>query len=277
MNPTAAPLESTDAVRPARGSRSAWDVQREVLFALVIREATARVGGQWVGAVWTLIEPLAHTLLLVAILGVVSGNPNVSYEYPIFLATGLIPFFLFQNLANRLMDGIEANRGLYGYRQVKPIDVLVARAVVEAGMNLIVYAFTLGVLGWLGYGVAPANLLVVILVNLLLIGSGFGFGTLVAILTHERPRARSLVRMAMLPLYFASGVIFHVDMLPREYIEPLLWNPLIHLIELQRHAFIPAYVPTEGIETMYPVLAMLLTIALGLSLYRAQRHTLVRS
>lgn len=264
-------------MQPSRNRRNAWGVQREVLFALVIREATARVGGQWVGAVWTLIEPLAHTLLLVAILGVVSGNANVSYEYPIFLATGLIPFFLFQNLANRLMDGIEANRGLYGYRQVKPIDVLLARAVVEAGMNLTVYAFTLGVLGWLGYGVVPADLLMVILVNLLLIGCGFGFGTLVAILTHERPRARSMVRMVMLPLYFASGVIFQVDLLPRDYIELLLWNPLIHLLELQRHAFIPAYAPTDGIQMLYPALAMLLMIALGLSLYRAERHKLIRS
>lgn len=276
MTPTA-PQEPSDAVQPARSRRSAWGVQREVLFALVIREATARVGGQWVGAVWTLIEPLAHTLLLVAILGVVSGNANVSYEYPIFLATGLIPFFLFQNLANRLMDGIEANRGLYGYRQVKPIDVLLARAVVEAGMNLIVYAFTLGALGWLGYGVIPADLLMVILVNLLLIGCGFGFGTLVAILTHERPRARSMVRMVMLPLYFASGVIFQVDLLPRDYIELLLWNPLIHLLELQRHAFIPAYTPTDGIQMLYPALAMLLMLALGLSLYRAERHKLIRS
>lgn len=276
MTPTA-PQEPSNAMQPSRNRRNAWGVQREVLFALVIREATARVGGQWVGAVWTLIEPLAHTLLLVAILGVVSGNANVSYEYPIFLATGLIPFFLFQNLANRLMDGIEANRGLYGYRQVKPIDVLLARAVVEAGMNLTVYAFTLGVLGWLGYGVVPADLLMVILVNLLLIGCGFGFGTLVAILTHERPRARSMVRMVMLPLYFASGVIFQVDLLPRDYIELLLWNPLIHLLELQRHAFIPAYAPTDGIQMLYPALAMLLMIALGLSLYRAERHKLIRS
>lgn len=86
-----------------------------------------------------------------------------------------------------------------------------------------------------------------------------------------------MVRMVMLPLYFASGVIFQVDLLPRDYIELLLWNPLIHLLELQRHAFIPAYAPTDGIQMLYPALAMLLMIALGLSLYRAERHKLIRS
>ena len=275
MTASASPDTATD--RPARARRTAWDVQREVLFALVIRESSARVGGQWVGAVWTLIEPLAHTMLMVTVLGTIAGRASASYEYPVFLLTGLIPFFLFQNLANRLMDGIEANRGLYGYRQVKPMDVLIARSVVEAGMNLLVYAFALGIFAWLGFHVVPADLLGVILVNLLLIALGFGFGTFVAVVTHERPRLRSMVRMSMMPLYFASGVVFQVDLLPREYIDLLLWNPLIHLIELQRHAFIPAYVPTEGVQVLYPTLYTLGLTALALSVYWRARHRLIRS
>ena len=57
-------------------------------------------------------------------------------EFPVFLVTGMIPFLLFQNLSNRLMDAVEANRGLFAYRQVKPLDTLVSRAMVEALMNL---------------------------------------------------------------------------------------------------------------------------------------------
>jgi capsular polysaccharide transport system permease protein len=125
--------------------RSAWEVQRAVLFALVLREMKARVGGQWIGAVWTLIEPLTHVMILVTILGFISGRVLADIEYPVFLVTGLLPFFLFQHLAMRLMDGIESNRGLFSYRQVKPLDTLLSRACVEALMNLLVYAFTLGI------------------------------------------------------------------------------------------------------------------------------------
>lgn len=50
-----------------RRERTPWEVQRTVLFALLLREMKARVGGQWVGAVWTLIEPLAHVLLILGI------------------------------------------------------------------------------------------------------------------------------------------------------------------------------------------------------------------
>ncbi len=121
-------------------------------------------------------------------------------------------------------------------------------------MNLLVYVFTLAILAWLGYSVVPAGPLEVLGVNLVMILLGTGFGVLSAVVSHERPRLRSFIRMTMMPLYFASGVIFQVDLLPREYLDWLLLNPLLHLVELSRHAFIPAYVPAEGVNALYPVL-----------------------
>jgi capsular polysaccharide transport system permease protein len=271
MNQTALPPRSHEPMR----RRSAWEVQRAVLFALVLREMKARVGGQWVGAIWTLLEPLTHTMILVTILGFVRGVVLPGIEYPVFLVTGLLPFFLFQHLAMRLMDGIESNRGLFAYRQVKPLDTLVARACVEALMNLLVYAFTLGILAWLGYSVLPAGPLEMIGVNLVMILLGTGFGVLSAVVSHERPRLRSFIRMTMFPLYFASGVIFQVDLLPREYLDWLLLNPLLHLVELSRHAFIPTYVPVEGINALYPLLCTLTIGALAMLLYRADRLRLI--
>jgi capsular polysaccharide transport system permease protein len=256
---------------PPQRKRSAWEVQRAVLFALVLREIKARVGGQWVGAIWTLIEPLTHVMILVTVLGFVTGAVLPGIEYPVFLVTGLLPFFLFQNLALRLMDGIEANRGLFSYRQVKPLDTLLSRAFVEALMNLLVYAFTLGILAWLGFLVVPADPLGMLGINALMILLGTGFGVFSAVVSHERPRLRSFIRIAMMPLYFASGVIFQVDLLPREYLDWLLLNPLLHLVELSRHAFIPAYVPAQGVDALYPLLCTLSLAALAMLLYRADR------
>jgi capsular polysaccharide transport system permease protein len=257
--------------------RHPWDVQRAVLLALVLREMKARVGGQWVGAIWTLVEPLAHVALLVTILSALRAASMPGVEFPVFLITGLIPFFLFQNLAFRLMDGIEANRGLFSYRQVKPLDVLAGRAAVETLMNLAVYGLSLGLLGWLGFHVLPAQPLEALGVNLLIIFFGTGFGIFAAVISHERPRLRSLLRMIMLPLYFASGVIFPVDALPREYLDILLWNPLLHLVELSRAAFISSFTPPEGVNALYPTLFALVTAALGMALYRTNRLRLIAS
>lgn len=257
--------------------RGAWEVQKDVLLALLLREMKARVGGQWVGAVWTLFEPLAHVAMLVFVLALLRGRTMPGIEYPVFLVTGLIPFFLFQNLATRLMDSIDANRGLFAYRQVKPFDTMVSRAAVEGMMNLVVYAFTLGVLGWLGYHVLPYLPLQMIGINLLLLAFGTAFGIYAAVISHDRPRLRSMIRMTMLPLYFASGVIFPIDFLPREYIDILLWNPLLHLVELSRHSFIAAYTPVRGINALYPTMVMLVFGTLGMLLYRVKRRELIAS
>ncbi len=248
-----------------------------MFVALLLRELRARVGGQWVGALWTLFEPLAHVMLLVTLMGLVIGRSLPGIEYPVFLATGLVPFFLFQPTATRLMDGIEANRGLFAYRQVHPIDPLLSRGVVEVLMNAAVYAVTLGILAWLGYHVVPTLPLQMLAVQCLTAVLGFGVGLLFAVLSHERPRVRTLLRMVSFPLYVATGVIFPVDLLPRETIEWLLWNPMLHLVELSRESFVPTYEPVDGVNAGFPLLCTLGYVLLGLLLYRADRQRLVSS
>ncbi len=248
-----------------------------MLFALVLREMKQRVGGQWVGAVWTIFEPLAHTMVMVTIFGFLRSKLMPGIEYPVFLVTGLVPYFFFQHLTMRLMDGITANRGIFAYRQVKPIDALLSRAVIEALMNLIVYLLTLGILAWLGFHVIPASPLELIGVHLLIGYLGLSMGILAAVVSHARPRVRSFIRVSFMPLYFLTGVIFPIHKLPQQYLDWLLWNPMLHLVELSRHSFIPQYQPVEGVSLLYPLGCTLLVSALGLALYRVDRLRLITS
>jgi capsular polysaccharide transport system permease protein len=259
-----------------RQARSAWQVQQAVWFALLLREIKGRVGGQWVGALWTLIEPLSHALMIILIFSLFrGGSPFPGIEYPVFLATGLVPFFLFQNLAYRLMDGIEANRGLFSYRQVKPIDTLVARAGVELLMNGLVYVFTLCLLAWLGFHVVPAGPLGVLAVHAVVFFLGFGFGVFAAVVSHGRARLRTLIRLLVFPLYIASGILFPIQMAPPEVVFWLALNPLLHLVELSRHAFMAQYVPLDQVNWVYPVVFTLALCTLALLAYRADRLRLV--
>lgn len=255
--------------------RSAWEVQRAVLFALVQREMKARVGGQWVGAIWTLLEPLAHVLLILTLFSLLRGGTMPGVEVPVYLAVGLIPFFLYQHLATRLMEAITANRGLFAYRQVKPLDTLISRAAVEALMNMAVYVVTLGLLAWLGFHVLPLRPLAAMGVSAVILVLGTGFGICAAVLGHERPRVKSFIRMTAMPMYFASGAIFPLNFLPPELLRWLLLNPLAHLVDLSRQAFLPGHVPLPGVNAAYPALFALTLLALAMLLYRANRLRLV--
>jgi len=268
------PLPRAGSTRP----RTAWEVQRGVVFALVLREMKARVGGQWMGAVWTLFEPLAHVFLMVTVFSYIGrSGPLSSIEYPVFLVTGLLPYFLFMHLATRLMEGIDANRGLYSYRQVKPLDALLSRAIVETILNALVYLFTLMLLAWAGYHVIPEGLLGLLGAQGLLLFLGLSFGVFIATVSHGRPRLRSFVRISMFPLYLASGVIFPLHSAPADIRPYLMFNPLVHLIDLSRHAFIPQYTALEGVTVTVPLFWAVGLGALAMLNYRAKRNVLVTS
>lgn len=51
-------------------------------------------------------------------------------------------------------------------------------------------------------------------------------------------------------LYFISGVMFPLYAIPQRYWHYLLWDPLLHVMELNRMALIPGYIST-GVSLTY--------------------------
>jgi capsular polysaccharide transport system permease protein len=258
-----------------RPRRSPQKIQRDVVLALVIRELRSRVEGRWLGLLWMLLEPLAHVLLILALFGFRQHASSPNVELPVFLVTGLLPFFMFRNLARKLPNAIPANRGLYAYRQVKPFDALVASGIVEIGLSSAVYLTALMVLGWLGYHWLPVRPLELLVVSVVLLAFGIGLGLVFSVAAHERPRVKNVINMLFLPLYLLSGVIFPATAFPPQVQAWLLWNPVLHLLELGRSYFVPLHRPMDGVNLAYPAAVSLVTVALGLSLYRLYRFQLV--
>jgi len=55
------------------------------------------------------------------------------------------------------------------------------------------------------------------------------------------PEVRKGVGVVMRFLYLISGVILPMSVVPWEYRQYFLWNPLLHAMELAREAFFPAF------------------------------------
>lgn len=261
---------------PATTSRrSALRIQRAVLVALVIRELRARVQGRWLGLMWMLFEPLTHVMLILAIFGFRRHAASSAVEFPVFLVTGLLPFFIFRNLARRLPAAVAANRAVFAYRQIKPMDALAARAVVETGLYSGVYLIALMILGWLGFHWLPHAPLQLMVVSLAIVALGFGLGVLFSVLAHGRPKVQTAIGWIFLPLYLLSGVILPIRAVPYEYRQWLVLNPVLHLIELSRTYFIPNYQPLPEVNLTYPAAWALVVVALGFSAFRLYRHRFI--
>lgn len=264
-----------DAVPAMR--RTPWQIQRAVLFALFVRELKTRFGGRWLGVFWVLLEPLAHLIILMLVFGFIRRRVLPGIDFPVFVLTGLVPFFLFKNLALRLMEGIDSNRGLFGYRQVKPIDTLVSRAMLEISIYSTVYLIMLASLGWWGLHFIPEQPLELMAVSTLLVVAGSALGLLFAVVTDDLPNARSFIRIAFMPLYLLSGVMFPVSSLPPAVLPWLMWNPVLHAIELSRGHFFPQYHVLPQVSAGYVAGFALVVLVVALGLYRVRRHRLLAS
>ncbi len=257
--------------------RTPISVQKSVVFALVIRELKTRFGGRWIGAFWTLVEPLSHVLIYVFLFGTWRAAKLPNIDYPVFLATGLLPFFLLRTLALRLTDAINSNRGLFSYRPVKPFDTFIARAFLEVVLSVVVLLITFGLLAfWGNHNVLPHRPLEWMGSFALIITFGFGLGVTFSVACHALPRLRVALSLVFFPLYFLSAIMMPIQALPSVVHPYLLWNPLLHLFEVSRSFFFTQYSLVEGITLAYPAALALVFFALGLSLYRVRRLALLR-
>lgn len=255
--------------------RSSFQIQKSVIFALILREARARFGDRRMGAVWTLIEPICHLLLFTLLFSLIRGRTVAGVEYPVFVLVGMAPFLLYRNIALRLMDSLRENRSLFAYKQIKPLDTYIARALVEACISATVYAILVFGFAWFGFDMtvhSPLQWTATLSIGLLF---AFGLGMLLALVTHALPSLKIVIRMAFFPLYFISGVLMPASYLPQEMMPLLLLNPFLHLVELIRAEVLPHYAPVDGVSIQYVITFTVILLFVALGSYRARRLHLI--
>jgi capsular polysaccharide transport system permease protein len=258
-----------------RPKRTPWEIQRAVLFALLQREMKARFEGRWLGAFWVLLEPIAHLSYMMVLYGVIRGRVMPGVPFVMFLLTGIVPFIMFRSVSLRVMGSVDGSRGLFGYRQVKPIDPIIARAALDVLLYSLVFVIFLAVFGWFGLKWIPDHPLEVIASIAVLILFGFGLGLLFVVLTDDFPKVRVFIRLAYLPLYLISGVIFPTTSLPQEARDWMLWNPLLHVMEDIHGSFFNEYEPIPEASLAYPSAVALITLATAFALYRLRHKRLL--
>lgn len=272
MHTTAAPALH-HASEPAR---SPLAVMRTVGLALFLRELKTRLGGRWQGVLWAVGEPIAHATLMLLVYGWLRAQRLSGIDTLLFLVTGLLPFQMFKSLVTKSMEGIDANQGLFAYRQVRPFDAVLARVAVEVALSVAIMALVIGGLVWLGHDVWPHQPLELMGHSAVLALLGAAFGLLAAVATAGRvAKLRRFAGVAFFPIFLSSGALFPVATLPQAAREALLLNPVLHSIEGIRAAiFGTRYVLVEGASWTVPAAWALVVTTMALAAYRVRRERL---
>ena len=245
---------------------SGWQIQRNVIDALVYRELKTRISEVRFGILGIFIEPLGVMAVFLAIFSAIRGNRGL-LDVALFLMCGIILFTLFNDIAIRALNAMRANEALFFYRPVKPIDTVIARGIVEAGLYAIVMiVITISIFlireQWM-----LDDPLLLIASFLGIAFTALGVGLILMVAGHRYPSLHQFVPLAMRPLWFISGVFFSTADLPAWLQSWLCWNPIVQGIELARHAFSPDYLLPEAISLSYLGSCAALSCCVGLWIY----------
>lgn len=254
----------------------AFSIQRRVVYALFLRELKTRFGKFRLGYLWVFLEPLAHMLVLFVVLHLLARHEMPNISFTVFLLCGLVPYFMFTGIALRSLNALEANLGLLSYRPVHPVDTLIARAMLEFIISFVVFATLLTVLWLAGEDIVLNDIPQFIAIWLLLGILAWSVGLICLVVGHEFPLSEKLIPMLIRPLYFSSSVMYSLSNIPAELRGWILWNPLLHALELLRHTVVPTY-SADDVSLGYLAFSTLVTLFVSLALYKAREPALLRS
>ena len=255
--------------------RSPWQVTLSVWNALFLREAVNRLSKERTAWVWLLLEPVGHIAFVMFLFATVRLRVISGINTEVWVMTGLLAYFMFGRPAQQAWNAVRTNWALFTYRQVKPVDTVFVRAGLEGFLMIVVATILLFGAGLYGLEVVPADPLSVLVAVFGLWLVALGYGLITSVASELVPELGRSIRLATRPLYFFSGVIFPLQIVPQPYRDWLMYNPVLHGLEATRSGFSPLYrtLPDTSVAYMYGF--ALVAIFLGLALHRRFAGALV--
>lgn len=220
-----------------RSLSSAWTVQRRVIAALLLREMLTRYGRHNIGFLWLFVEPMLFTLGVTALWTFAKAAHGTDLPIVAFALTGYSSVLLWRNMPARSIGAIKPNLSLMYHRQVKVIDVLLARLLLEAAgatISFVILSLVFISIGWLQ---APEDVLQVIGGWLSLAWFGMSVALLLAAWAEQSELVDKLWHPASYLLFPLSGAAFLVEILPPEAQRIVLYLPMVHCTEFLRQGY----------------------------------------
>lgn len=218
--------------------RVALAVQLRVIGALLMREVITRYGRHNIGFFWLFIEPMLFTVGVVALWSIVqNGGHGGRLPIVAFAVTGYSSVLLWRNMPNRLVGAVGPNLALMYHRNVKVMDMYIARIALEA-VGATISFFVLGtcftLMGWM---LPPEDVGTVLLGWFMLAWFGAALALLVGALS-ERTEIVEKIWHPMTYLTFPlSGAAYMVDWLPPAGQQAALLLPMVHGVEILREGY----------------------------------------
>ena len=259
---TDAPLELRD-VRGPSALGGGWRRALELLYLIALTEFKKTYFGTVLGYLWSLARPLMLFGVLLAVFTQVFRLGSQVPHYPVLLLFNIVLFGFFQEATGTAVTSIVAQESVVRKTQFPRLVIPLATVLTSLfnlGLNLIVVfvfilAFGVGPYWtWLLFPVILALLVVITVAASMIVSSLF-------------PRFRDIAiiwTVLSTVLFYATPVLYPIDVVPQTLRDVILVNPLTPLFELARVWIIDPGAPgpvavAGGFARLLPAIALYVT------------------
>ena len=237
------------------------------VVALILREIATTYGRSPGGYVWALADPILGIALLTLVFQHAMGNTNplLGTSFPLFYASGYIPFQMYHDIGNKMAQSLRFSRPLLAYPAVTFVDALLARLILNTMLHVVVFTVVVGGIAIIQRIPLVIDVAVVLHALALTALLGAGIGTLNCFLTTRFPVWERAWSILTRPLFLMSGLFYIYEMMPAMARDVLWWNPILHLVGLMRRGIYGVY-PADYVSEAYVVSISLITLVAGLLL-----------
>lgn len=267
-------LRADAPARPARphGILTAAAVQFRVIGALMMRDGSSRYGHENLGFFWVMGEPLVLTVGVMGMwtmTGATHGHSDIGIVP--FALSGYSLITLWRHVSGAAAHMIRRNAGLLFHRNIRVLDILISRALLES-VSILTAFFIAYIPLWLLGVIEPLR------DPLVLLGAWalhtwfcFAVGLIITGWSEISEPVERFVAPFMYITLPLTGAFFMLYWLPQDARDVLSWSPLVNAQEMFRGGLFPEDFPTYW-DAWYLAGWCLVLTAIGLPLlHKAQQ------
>lgn len=251
-----------------------WRIQRRVIGALMIRELVTRFGRENIGFLWIMVEPLLFAGLVGLVWRFMKGPEEHGISIIAFVASGYIPLTFFRHAVVRSIRVFSVNSSLMYHRQVKVLDFILVRVLIEAIGGTMAFIFISALLIAVGEFPVPADLGAMISGWFLYCLFTFSLCLVLAPLSEMSDVLEKFIPVTTYVMIPFSGTFNMVSWLTPEAQDVVWWSPFVHCMELMRYGIFGNRINAEW-NVAVPLAASMILMLIGLAMCRRIRRELV--
>jgi lipopolysaccharide transport system permease protein len=256
--------------------RGLW-AYRGFVLGSVQREFQSKYANAILGAVWSLLSPLAmilvYTVIFAEVMRTKMPGSDSTFAYSIYLCAGILTWGLFAEMVGRgqtmFLEQSNLLKKVSFPRICLPV-IVTLNALVNFGIIFGLFVVFLIVTGNFP-GLVFVTLLPVLVLQVML---ALGIGMVVGILNVFFRDVGQFMTIALQFWFWLTPIVYPASILPK-HVRPILdWNPMAPIIATWQGVLVKGTPPDWG-SLVYPLVVALLLCTLGLRMFRKRAGEIV--